>query len=148
MKNYVKPIVLENEELAEGIYAASGDVVDGADCWTVEAVSVQEWSGSHHVFEIHCVHNKTAEHISSATTVTLTFSTPLTDAYSEFPCSFSGNTVTVTRSLLGDAYKSGDRMTYKVWVKANDEATTKGISCTGASISCTKTPNVQGGMDN
>ena len=29
MKNYVKPVVLANEELAEGVYAASGD------CYTI-----------------------------------------------------------------------------------------------------------------
>lgn len=33
MKNYVQPVVLENEELAEGIYAASG--AGGSDCYTV-----------------------------------------------------------------------------------------------------------------
>lgn len=76
--------------------------------------------------------------------MTLTFSQPLTDAYSEFSSTFSGNTVTVVRELLADAYKSGDTMTYKVWVKASDEATTKAISCTGATISCTKSVNVQG----
>ena len=30
MKDYVKPVVLVNEELAEGVYAASG-----SDCYTV-----------------------------------------------------------------------------------------------------------------
>jgi len=140
---YEKPIVLVNEELAEGVYAASG--AGSSDCWTVQAVSVQDWNGSHHVFEIRCVHSTAVEHISSASTVTLTFSSPLTDAYSEFECSFSGSTVTVVRELHANAYKSGDTMTYKVWVKASDEATTKAITCTGATISCTKTVNVQGG---
>ncbi|MCM1065221.1 MAG: hypothetical protein NC420_12315 [Eubacterium sp.] len=141
---YERPVVLVNEELAEGVYAASGGVSD-AECWTVGATSVQDWNGSHHVFEVHCVHSNTVEHISSASTVTLTFSNSLTDAYSEFPASFSGSTVTVVRTLLADAYKSGDDVTYKVWVKAADEATTKAITCTGATISCTKTVNVQGG---
>lgn len=140
---YEKPIVLVNEELAEGVYAASGDP-GAADCWTVNPVSVQDWNGSHHVFEVHCVHSNAVEHISSASTVTLTFSSPVTDAYSEFPCSFSGSSVTITRTLLADAYKSGDNVTYKVWVKGDDEAMTKAITCTGASISCTKTVNVQG----
>lgn len=141
MTDYEKPVVLANEDIAEGVYTASGD------CWTVNPVSVQDWNGTHHVFEIRCVHSATVEHISSAATVTLTFSSPLTDAYTEsnFSCSFSGTTVTVVRELHANAYKSGDTMTYKVWVKAADEATTKAISCTGATISCTKTVNVQGG---
>lgn len=140
MPLYEKPIVTLSDGEAEGIYMASGS----AECWTVDPVSVQDWNGSHHVFEIRCVHSKAVQHISSASTVTLTFSQPLTDAYSEFSCSFSGNTATIVRELLADAYKSGDRMTYKVWVKAADETTTKTISCIGATISCTKTVNVQG----
>lgn len=183
MKTYERPIVLLNEELAEGVYAASGAVSDdpynpeptpggesgnnpeatpapggsGAetevgsavttDCWTVDPVSVQDWNGSQHVFEIRCAHSNSVEHISSNTEVVLTFSSPVTDASSEFPCTFSGNTVTINRTLLADAYQSGDNMTYKVWVKAGDEATTKSISCVNATISCTHETNVQGKYD-
>ena len=142
MKSYEKPIAVVNDEVSEGVYAASG--ASDADCWTVDPVSVQDWNGSHHVFEIRCVHSTAVELISSASTVTLTFSSALEDAYSEFPCTFSGSTATITRELHANAYKSGDTMTYKVWVKASDEATTKGITCIGATISCTKTVNVQG----
>ncbi len=145
MKNYEKPVLMKEEDLAEGVYAASGDVTSGGDCWTVEPVSVQDWNGSHHVFEIRCRHTNAVEHISSATTVVLTFNNELTDAYSEFPASFSGSTVTVVRELLADAYNSGDNVTYKVWAKSSDEATTKALACTGSSITCTKTVNVQGG---
>lgn len=143
MKGYEKPMVIVNDGLSEGVYAGSG-TAEAADCWTVDPVSVQDWNGSHHVFEIRCVHSTAVQHISSASTVTLTFNNAVTDAYSEFPCSFSGATVTVTRELHANAYKSGDTMTYKVWVKAADEATTKSIACVGATISCTKTVNVQG----
>lgn len=142
MMDYEKPVVLANEDVAEGVYAASG--AGSADCWTVSPVSVQDWDGSSHVFEVHCVHTNTVEHISSASTVTLTFSNTLTAARSEFDTTFSGNTVTVVRTLLADAYKSGDSVTYKVWVSTGDEATTKAITCTGATITCTKTVNVQG----
>lgn len=143
MNHYEKPVVLSTEELAEGVYLASGGM-SAAECWTVSAASVQDWDGSHHVFEVHCVHSNTVEHISSASTVTLTFSGTIADARSEFPCSVSGNSVTVVRTLLADSYKSGDDVTYKVWASTGDEATTRALSCTGASISCTKTVNVQG----
>ncbi len=144
MMNYEKPLILANEDIAEGVYAASG--AGSADCWTVAPVSVQDWTGSHHVFEIRCVHSATVEHISSAATVEVTFDKTITDAYSEanFSCSFSGSTVTVTRELLANAYKSGDNVTYKVWVKAADEATTKTLTVKSATITCTKTVNVQG----
>lgn len=140
---YEKPIIVVNEEVSEGVYASSGSI-DSADCWTVTPVSVQDWNGSHHVFEIQCIHSNAVEHISSATTITLTFDRPVNDAYSEFPCTFSGNTVTITRELHANAYKSGDTMTYKVWVRGIDEADTKGISCVGAGIECNKSVNVQG----
>ena len=146
MKNYVKPVVLDNEEVFEGVYAASGDV-SSMDCWTIEPVSVQDWDGNSHVFEIRCVHSNAVEHISGATTVTLTFSNTLTSARSEFECSFSGSVVTVTRTLLADDYKSGDTMTYKVWVSTGDEATTKAIACTGVTITCKHETNVQGKLD-
>ncbi|MCM1044809.1 MAG: hypothetical protein NC417_04800 [Candidatus Gastranaerophilales bacterium] len=146
MKEYAKPVVLANDELAEGVYAASG-AETSTDCWTVEAVSVQDWNGSHHVFEVRCRHSTEVVHISTNTDVTLTFSSAISDAYSEFAASFSGSTVTVSRELHANAYNSGDNMTYKVWVQAADEATTKAITCTQAVITCTHAVNVQGGFD-
>ncbi len=143
MKRYEKPDATVIQEVSEGVYAASGDA-GSADCWTVSAKSVQDWNGAYHVFEIRCKHSNAVEHISSASTVKLTFSAPITDAYSEFSTKFSGNSVTVVRELHANAYKSGDTMTYKVWVKAADEATTKGIACQSATIKCTKSVNVQG----
>lgn len=146
MKNYEKPVVLANEELAEGVYAASGGIGE-ADCWTINAYSVQDWNGSYHVFEVAIVHSNTVQHISTESTSVLTFNHTLTDAYTEsdFSCSFSGSTVTVVRASHANAYQSGDNATFKVWVKAEDEATTKALAVTGSSITDTgKTVNVQG----
>lgn len=152
MKDYVKPIVLTNEELAEGVYAASGGVggMSESDCWTVEAYSVQDWNGRGHVFEVKAVHSNQFKHISTETVVTLTFSTDVASAgidEFEFPTSCSGNTVTITRTLHANGYMSGDTYTYKVWVSTGDEATSKAISCTGASIRGVKDYNVQGEID-
>ncbi len=151
MVHYEKPVVVLNEELTEGVYAgsgtAAGDAGGSADCWTVDAHSVQDWNGSHNVFEVHAVHSAAVKHISGSTTVTLTFSAPLTDAYSEFDCTFSGSTATITRNLLADAYMSGDNYTYKVWAKAADEATTKALAVTKATITCKHETNVQGDYD-
>lgn len=144
MKSYEKPIAVVNDELSEGVYAASG--TNNADCWTINSYSVQDWNGSHHVFEVKIVHSDAVKHISTASTSVITFSNTVTDAYSEGNCTatFSGNTVTVVRTLHANAYQSGDVATYKVWVKSTDEASTKAITCTGSSISCTKSVNVQG----
>ena len=141
--NYTKPIVLISNDLAEGVYMDSGV----SNCWTISVKSTQDWNGSHHVFEPHCTHSDAVEHISTALTATISFNAPVTDAYSEngWQCTVSGNTVTVTRPSHANAYKSGDDVTFKVWVKAADEATTKALAVTGSSISCTKSVNVQGG---
>lgn len=146
MKDYEKPVVLENADVAEGVYTASGAGVGAADCWTVDPYSVQDWNGSHHIFEVKIVHSDAVQHISTASTTVLTFNNAVTDAYSEGNCTatFSGSTVTVVRTLHANAYQSGDVATFKVWVKAADEAATKALSVTGSSISCTKSVNVQG----
>ena len=139
---YNKPMIFATNDLAEGVYAASG-----GDCWSGYAQSVQDWNGSHHVFEMRLQHSTAVEHISTAVTLTLVFSHVVNDAYSEngWSCSVSGNTVTVTRVNHANAYNSGDSVTFKVWANTGDEATTKAMSCDITGFSCTKTANVQGG---
>lgn len=151
MKNYERPIVVINDDLAEGVYAASGlptGPKGTSDCWDFEIYSVQDSNGSHQVFEIKLRHHTGMEHISSATTVSVTFSSTLSDAYAEFDSTFSGSTITITRVLLADAYNDGDWVTYKIWAKGTDEATTKALTVTDVSLSCTKSINVQGGGAN
>ena len=145
MKTYEKPVVIENKDLAEGVFAASGD--SSSDCWSVSGEIVQSWNGNSNVFQIHAIHSKSVTHISSNVDYVFTFSAPLTSASSEFPCTFSGNTVTVSRTLLADAYYSGDDVTFKVWASTGDEATTRALSITGISYVCTHEVNVQGGID-
>lgn len=144
MKSYAKPVVLANDEVAEGVYAGSG--TSSADCWTIN-VEEQNYDGANRIFEVQCVHSTDVEHISDASEVTLTFSANVTNAFAEagYPCVVSGKKVTITRTLLANAYKSGDRMTYKVFVQCSDAATTQAVRCTGATISCDKKVNVQGG---
>lgn len=149
MKNYERPIVMINEDLAEGVYAASGlptGPKGTSDCWDFEIYSVQEWNGSHNVFEIKLRHHTDLEHISDATTVSVTFGSPLKDAYAEFGSSFDGvSTITINRELLADAYNDGDWVTYKIWAQASDEATTKALTVSNVTLSCAKSINVQGG---
>ena len=150
MEKYVKPVVVVNEDYAEGVYAASGD----GDCWSVWVKGEQDWTGpdsGNHIFEIAASHSTDVTHISSATTIVVTFSSNITNAYAEngtdYSVSFSGNTAYITRTLLADAYHDGDEVTYKIFVSTGDEATTKALAVTGLTISCEKTVNVQGGID-
>lgn len=144
MKRYERPVVMVNEELAEGVYAASG-VSGTIDCWDYQIYEVQKWNGSAKIFEVKITHHTGLEHISAATTLGVTFSSPLTKAESEFECSLSGSTVSITRTLLADAYNDGDLVTYKIWATAADQATTEALAITGVTLSCDKQINVQGG---
>lgn len=141
MMNYEKPLVLANEDVAEGVYAASGAI-----CWTTGAVSTQDYVDGNHIFEISAQHTTMVEHISNALTVELSFNYPITSAYSEndWTCSVNGSKVTVTRPSHANAYKSGDSVTFKVWVGTGDEATTKALTCSATPVNCDMAVNVQG----
>lgn len=57
MKNYEKPVVLVNEELAEGIYAGSGN------CYTVTAEIVQKPESTHgYIIQMNATHNSSGHH--------------------------------------------------------------------------------------
>ncbi len=145
MANYEKPFVLLDEGIGEGVFMASGS----SDCWTVSAPSVQEWTGSHHVFQVNASHSKSAQHITTQVEYTIEFTSPVVDAYAEngYECKVSGNKVTVIRNLHANGYGSGDAPSFKVWVKAADEATTKSIASGVCTSKCRHETNVQGGID-
>lgn len=69
MKNYVRPIVLTNDELSEGIYTGSGD------CYTFKAQIVQKPDGGvdFYTIQIDGRHEATDNHHSTERTVVLSF---------------------------------------------------------------------------
>lgn len=139
--NYIKPVIMLNEDLAEGVYTASGE----ADCWTIEVKSDQEWNGRYHTFRVNIVHSNTVQHISTASTSVITFSLPVKYAQSEgFDVSYSGNTVTIVREQHANAYQSGDNANFLLEVEADTKDLTEALAVTNATISCTKSVNVQG----
>ena len=132
MKNYVKPVIVANNEIAESVYMASGDGSWSSDCWTIEAHCCQDWNGSAKIYEATATHSTDYVHSKS---------------YAEFPSTVSGNTITITRELLADSYHSGDNYTFKIWASTGDEGTTKALSMDSITISCRHDTNVQGGID-
>lgn len=141
---YERPNVTKLDETAEGVYAASGS----GDCWTVDIKTTQDWNGSAHVFEVHAIHSRGVGHGSNSATAVFTFNNVVTSCHAEnntnYDVSVSGNTVTVKRSLYADGDKSGDDVTYKIFVNSSDEALTKSLTCISKSISetgRTSTPN-------
>ena len=160
MKAYVKPMVLELEDIAEGIYAASGEPdnnennnggeqgqgtyqIEESDCWTIDVTSDQEDAGGYHTFRVSCVHSTSLQHISSATTIVLVFNQNVTKAVFEgFDAEWSGTTVKLVRTLLADSYMSGDN--YNSLLQVWTDGDCKTLQVVSKSISCTKTVNVQG----
>jgi hypothetical protein len=147
MIKYEKPVLSMVESTGEGVYMASGVGSSDANCWTVSGTSVQNWNGAYNVFEMSAYHSNEVEHISSNVDYVFTFSGPITAAESEFPCTFSGNKVYVSRTLHANAYQSGDSVTFKVFVAGADQAATQALALTNASWSCTHQTNVQGKYD-
>lgn len=72
-ENYERPVVLANEELAEGVYAASG-----ADCYTVTAYIHQtpETGRGDYRIQVDAVHS--ADHHGTAQTLVITFNQAVT----------------------------------------------------------------------
>ncbi len=159
MSKYERPVVLVNEELAEGVYAGSGDVgvetettapveltgpTGTSDCWSFDVEPVQAWNGSHKVFQVNLTHHTGLQHISGATKIEVTFNLPLSHAYAEFTSMFSGSTLTIDRGLMADAYNDGDLVSYKVWASTGDQATSEALQVINVTVDCRKEINVQG----
>ena len=77
MKNYVKPVVLDNEEIFEGVYAASGV---GSDCYEAKARIVQtpQLGQDSYVVQADATHTATDGHHSGQQILTLYFNKPVT----------------------------------------------------------------------
>ena len=143
-KTYERPIVVFTEDMAEGIFAASGGAGNSSNCWTVSVATTQTWSGAEHVYEVALVHSKAVSHFSEACTVQYTFSAPIVSAYAEGPgnyeVSVAGNVVTVKRIHHANGEYAGDNVTYKLKINAVDQATTETLGEPSAQVlSCLKT---------
>ena len=161
MKSYIKPEVLELEDIAEGIYA-DGSGADGNDggnnggnnggdsgndpdndpennpykCWSVN-VSRQEGDKGrleYSQWTVHAFHDNSIWHISRGTIVTITFSDPVTDARCQgFNATTSGSTVTLTRDNHGNSDQSGDEYTVLLEMFGPKTHT---MTVVGSSIEC------------
>ena len=140
MKNYEKPIVMINEDMAEGVYAASG-------CWTIYTTfGNRVESEGYSNFRVIANHNSTL-HISTATTIVIPFdgnvSAPEFDG-GAFTASASGNIVTLVRANHANSEGSADgfNSNLKVYCDANTAPIDRDITYT-----CDKQISVNGGMD-
>lgn len=150
MKNYVSPVILENDELAEGIFAAGSGEVDydnDPNCWTVKVDLAQVVAHEGYAnFRIQANHPNNLVHISSQSSVVITFSQPITSAVFEgFDVEVAGCVVTTTRVSHGNSYNSADQYNSLLKVYCADPAS---LTIVGKPmIFCKHETNVQGGFD-
>ena len=143
MKNYEKPIVMINEELAEGVYAASG--ATGAGCMDVKAYISQNptmnYAGKWVVW-IESNHDKSLYggdgHTASGITVTLYFNQAVTcdgDFYQSenIPYTVTGGngTSTLTVHFDADVPNAGTKFWGQIYVSSGE-----GLALNGATITC------------
>lgn len=104
MEKYVKPLCLANEDLAEGIYAASGD------CMNARVTGRVDPDGTHR-FEVYYEHRAWNDHCSTGAVIKIRFSAPmyLSDT-NQYAC--SGNGTTEIAIIINNALHSdGDCQT-------------------------------------
>lgn len=130
---YERPIVLVNEELAEGVYAASGAAGGGSDCYTVTARIHQapETSRGDYRIQVEGRHAAGDGHHSGEQVLTLSFNQAVEYVSSNGSLQNGNNTAAIEitynyHNNANDNIGLGD-----VVVKAD-----AGLAVTGAVLSC------------
>lgn len=129
---YEKPIAIENDELAEGVYAASGSVV-GNDCYTVSAYIHQspEIGRGDYRIQVNGVHAASNGHHSGEQILTLNFNQPVDYSWSNG--TLVGGNGTSTINIKYNYHNNGnDNIGLGDIVVTADD----GLAITGAVLSC------------
>ncbi len=128
MKNYEKPVVVVNEGLAEGVYAASGSVraIGDDGCWQVDVSFTAH--ADHCEVQIACVHpNPNPTHASSIT-VEIVFNKSVM---------YNDKEVGSVLTLVGGpgTSNSNENVTWNIQVYAAD-GNNAGVSIVSATYDC------------
>lgn len=130
MDNYERPAVLANEEIAEGVYASSGDDID---CYSVSAYIHQkpETGRGDYRIQVNGVHAAGDNHHSGKQTLVLSFNQPVTYGSSngDLAGGDGSSSLTIDYEYHNNAYDNiglGD-----VCVTADE-----GLAVTGAALYC------------
>lgn len=134
MNNYEKPIVVETEELAEGIYAASGG--NGENCYYVETNIHQkpETGRGDYRIQVTARHAAANGHHSTAQVLTLYFNQPVT--YKSSNGSLSSGDGTSSINIAYGYHNNGNDNIGLGDVVVESEV---GLAVTGAKLDCNYT---------
>lgn len=125
MTNYEKPVVLANDDVAEGVYAASG-------CYTVSAYITQRPEVGRETYCVHLDAVHMAEHHSTQQVVDLSFNQSVDFEWcnaADCTCSGSG-TSTLTLTFGYHANDTENHGLGDVYVKSGDGLAVAGVECT------------------
>ena len=141
MRKYEKPSIIIVEELAEGVYAASG-----SDCMSVKAYISQErsktkegmyavWVESNHDGSLY----RGDGHAASGITVTLYFNQPVTcdgsyyqgESGTSYSVSGGNGTSTLTLAFSGDTANAGTKFWGQIYISSEP-----GLALTSSTITC------------
>lgn len=132
---YEKPIVLVNEELAEGVYAASGGTTAGGgdDCYTVTAYihQIPETGRGDFRIQVNAVHAAGDGHHSGKQTLVLSFNQAV--EYSWSNGTLAGGDGTSTISIDYSYHNNGNDNIGLGDVIVKSDA---GLAVTGAELIC------------
>ena len=124
MKQYVKPVVMVDNELAEGVYAASG-----AGCYTASAYIHQTPQTGRGDYRIQVNGKHSADHTKEAQVLTISFNQSVTYV-SGGAGLLSGNGTNTLKIKLGYHQNPNDKIGFGDLVVTADT----GLAITGVSI--------------
>ena len=129
---YEKPIIIDNEELAEGVYATGR-----GNCWTVTYEIKQRNTNPYDPFvNVRIKGQHLAQHTSSALEIKITFDRAIRSAifdFDGFDCTVSGCEVTLKRNNHANGFGSLDNFDSNLRIVTSDPKT---INITYISWNC------------
>lgn len=131
--SYKKPVVLLNEELAEGVYAASGSVAQGGDCYEVTGYIHQTQETGRHDYriQINAHHKNTAGHTTDNEVLVISFNKPVSYKAGGNGC-VGGNGTTTIRVQYNHHNNPNDNIGVGDLIVEADE----GLAITGMYMIC------------
>jgi len=134
MNKYEKPVIMINEELAEGVYAASGAV---SSCWWIDKAQKENYDNVWQNFRFEIKHaNEDHARTGDSITVVLNFSGDITAAQSwdVSGVSCSGSSVIITGALSSVTPNPNCNKSFLLQVKSSTAEKTSALSYSGGAI--------------
>lgn len=127
---YTKPVIISNDELAEGVYTASGS------CYTVSAriTQVPEYGRNNYCIQLNAAHD--ANHHSGTQKFTLTFNQPVSYVSSNAANVYGSGTNVLTLEYNYHSNNSDNIGLGNIYVESNSGLNILSASCVYCDMDC------------